>query len=147
MLLFDNKAHLLKKKGNEPLNTFFYSLTLYSYNDLFVFFSNLDIFPLISQSDIVDIIELSVILEIIGRHDIKHIMALLIKITSVLMVSTYIITSIVAHSIRLGCDTSDNVCLDLQTADILHKHVVICCYRINSCYRPFNIGLLYLYWF
>jgi hypothetical protein len=46
--------------------------------------SNLDIFPLISQSDIVDIIELSVILEIIGRHDIKHIMALLIKITRII---------------------------------------------------------------
>jgi hypothetical protein len=94
------------------------------------FTGNLDI--LTSPSDIVSINERILILTIIGQCDIRHIMTLTLltiigqcdirhimtltlpikDITSVLKVSTYIITSI---SNQPRCDTSDNVCLDLES--------------------------------
>ena len=61
------------------------------------------LFPLISPSDIVSINKPTLILKNISLCDIKHIMTLPIKtITSVFKISTNIITSIAARSIRLG---------------------------------------------
>ena len=67
---------------------------------MIMFIDNLYIFALISQSDISNINGLTMIL----------------KITAVLNVSTYIITSITACPIRLAviCNIRYNACLDLH---------------------------------
>ena len=74
----------------------------------------LTLLTIIGQCDIRHIMTLT-LLTIIGQCDIRHIMTLTLPIkdiTSVLKVSTYIITSI---SNQPRCDTSDNVCLDLES--------------------------------
>jgi hypothetical protein len=59
--------------------------------------------------------ELTLILKIIDQCDIKHILtSQTTLITPVLKISTYIITCIMARPVGLACDTSYNVCLDLQ---------------------------------
>ena len=63
---------------------------------------NLDIFLLISSKDIVSINGETLIPEKNGQCNVKHIMMLAIKTTSVLKISTYIITSTTAHPIRLN---------------------------------------------
>jgi hypothetical protein len=91
-----------------------------------ILISKLDIFPLISPSDIVCINGLTLILKNIGQCDVTLWRWILIKtITSMLNFSTYIMTSITAHPIRLTVVLVIMSVSTVKTAVILYIYAII----------------------